>query len=567
MILPQLQKKDFRFITLGEIQQSADGGKRLTGLNQKWQNHVLTFDDPQLALSKNHGVVCGYGNLLVIDADKTETTDRVNAKLPPTLTVKGHSYYTCKDWTDPRAFIRLSHGCGEIRAGKNAFVIGAGSLHPTDGTYSVVKNLPIAEVTETQILKAFKDMITVSTDTTIPKKRDKSNSGKEFGEVCRKISAGLSKEQIFEEMLMFKKWADAGTAYRKLTYKKALETTNKPTKQKKSTVEMSHKFVLKDFAYFETLKQDKNWLVQDFLWPQTLNMLYSPPAHFKSIVALHIAICIANGKPFLGMETTRQPVLLLDKENNEQIIRARLLGLHTGHDIKHKNFPLLLLTRTGDLNNDRFVGQLKNAIIEHKIKLVVFDTLHRFADYQENVSDDINRLYTKVFAPLIDDCKCSVLFLHHTGKDGKYRGSSDLFGMIDTAYSIKRVGKTDKFDLVCEKSRFQEAEKIAGEIDFSEDSIQVLNRDASAETTATISEMKILTGKIRAQFKTESEELQRREIMDFLGAAGEEFSVSTVKRSLKWLVREKLLESNGKGKYKRLWPEQRTLSQETLVKK
>lgn len=53
------------------------------------------------------------------------------------------------------------------------------------------------------------------------KPKDKSRSGREFAEVCKLINRGLSKEEIFSEMMIFSKWADANQKYREYTFKKA----------------------------------------------------------------------------------------------------------------------------------------------------------------------------------------------------------------------------------------------------------------------------------------------------------------------------------------------------------
>jgi len=315
--------------------------------------------------------------------------------------------------------------------------------------------------------------------------------------------------------------------------------------------------VLKDFHYFEKLKEDKSYLIEKFLWPKTVNMLFSPPAQFKSLIAMHLAMSVVTGKGFLGLKTRKNPVLLCDKENNEQIIRERLLGLRKGQGIRRKKFPLFFLTRSGDLLDTEFIEQLTNAVQEKEIKLVIFDTLHRFADYEENKADDINRLYTRVFQPLIDDCNCSILFLHHTGKDGKYRGSSDLFGCIDTAYSVKRKAKTDNFDLICEKSRFGEIEKIYGAIDFGQDYIKLMRLDEKIVDTDKITKLKEITRRITDLFSIKGDRKRRADIyteFEMWKEKGEfECSTKSIDRSLRWLVNNDYLEKQNRGEYTRKW--------------
>lgn len=289
------------------------------------------------------------------------------------------------------------------------------------------------------------------------------------------------------------------------------------------------------------LKEDKNFLVEKVIYPKTVNMIYSAPGEFKSLLCLGMALSISNGKPWLNFKTKKFPVLYCDKENNDQIIKTRLKMLHDGLNLKRNSFPLHILRRNGDLLDSGFIRKLTEAIKEFKIKVVFFDTLHRFADYDENKSDDINRIYTNVFQPLIDDLGCSIIFLHHAGKDGDYRGSGDFLGMVDTAYKVQRIKqgkiKTNFFRLLNEKSRAGEIEQVYGDIDFSEDESYIkFNRKLEQqEDEKKVNVLKFITEKIKS-FAPEDRKFRKKDITDAFDMAEIEYSDPTVKRSLKFLV-------------------------------
>lgn len=315
---------------------------------------------------------------------------------------------------------------------------------------------------------------------------------------------------------------------------------------------------LKNYYYFEKLKKNKDFLIEGFLYPKTITMLYSPPGQFKSLIAMRAAMSITNKKTFLKLKTKKYPVLLCDKENNEQILKSRLMGIRKGMNLRRKNFPLHLLVREGNLDDTFFVKELKKVVLHHQIRLVVFDTLHRFSDYEENKADDINRLYTEVFLPLVDECDCAVLFLHHTNKEGKYRGSGDFLGMVDVSYSLKRQ-KPNRFTIENEKSRFGELEKITGEIDFGEEYIKFLPIDPGiekAEAIGKVSMLKEATEIIQKMFSVVGISVLRREIFDQFemleAQKNQPYSKSTIRRSLKWLEHNDYLSTDGKGKYTRI---------------
>jgi putative DNA primase/helicase len=312
----------------------------------------------------------------------------------------------------------------------------------------------------------------------------------------------------------------------------------------------------RDYNYFRKLKKDKRFIVEGMIPPRTINILYSPPKNYKSYAALDMAICVSQGRDFLQMKTKKFPVAYLDRENNEQELKKRLVGLHTGMGIK-RNQNLHLLIQYGDLLDATFVQQLRDYLKEKKIRLLVIDTLHRFADYEENCADDINRIYTKTLQPMAIECDCAILFLHHTTKDGDYRGSSDLLGCVDTAYSIIQTG--NRFKLTCRGIRWGTFDSITGEVSFNPDETITFSRVSEKETTEeTTQKIKAITAAIRAVFKKPYCELTRKEIISFL-KAGDNWetelrcSDKTIDRRLKWLVLNDQLEDLKRGRYKRLW--------------
>jgi len=232
------------------------------------------------------------------------------------------------------------------------------------------------------------------------------------------------------------------------------------------------------FNDFENYEEDTNFIVDKIIYPKTVTMLYSPPGEFKSIMAVYMALAIAQGGNYLDFETQQNAVLYCDKENNDNTIKKRLMALYRGQEYKDKEMPLYFLRREGELIRNKianrvFIEKLFDTVKHHNIKVVFFDTMHRFGDYDENSSDDINLLYTQVFQPLIEKHDCCVVFLHHTNKDGNFRGSGDFLGMVDTAYKFERTKKKDNgkrlnhFKIINEKNRSGEVEEVKAELVFN----------------------------------------------------------------------------------------------------
>lgn len=314
---------------------------------------------------------------------------------------------------------------------------------------------------------------------------------------------------------------------------------------------------LRTYEDFKKLKKNKNYIVEDFLYPETIVMAHGSPACFKSLLYESLGMCVSNGKQWLGFKTKKAPVLYLDGENSDQNIKERLMSFHKGMNLKRNKFPFYIL-KGGVLIDQRkninigFLASLEREIEEKGIKVLIFDTMHRFAFYDENKSDDINLLYTKVFKPLVEEYKIAIVFLHHSTKAGDYRGSGDFLGSVDVAYKILRKGKTNNFTIINEKCRSGEIENISGEIDFGEDYIKIHRRNNEEEEDNKIKKLKEVTERIHSLVEI-GVEVRKKEIIEMLEMQEFVFgSVKTIERSLKFLCDTGKFDKTKHGVYRRL---------------
>ncbi|MBT6773849.1 AAA family ATPase [Candidatus Woesearchaeota archaeon] len=301
---------------------------------------------------------------------------------------------------------------------------------------------------------------------------------------------------------------------------------------------------LRDYSYFESIKPERDYLIKNFIPVKSLIMMFSPPASFKSILAQYMAICIGSGRECLGCKSKVKGVLLCDRENNDNLIADKMKKIRRGLGIRKKDVPVYYLPRNeGDLLNEEFLEKLHHAIKQNKISLVIFDTLHRYGDYQENSADDLSRLYTKCFSPLIDKQKVSILFLHHTKKQGDFRGSGDFEGMCDVVYKLDRKDKSDFFTIKNTKNRTGELEKVTAKITFFDKEIIIEKVDKNEDNQ--INKLNGLTEKINSYFVETDLRLKTSEIKNQLKKDKFDYSESTLKRALNKLVNKKKLEKVG----------------------
>lgn len=145
MKIPQaLQKDGFGFVRLK--------ARTKIPFEQDWQNkpYSLSEIEPWFESGNNYGVLGGYGDLIVIDADTEEISTIVEAKFPATFTVKTrkgfHYYYLNKDIQKKIVLKKGDEHYGEIIA-KGSQVVAPGSVHPDSGViYSVHRDVAIAHL-------------------------------------------------------------------------------------------------------------------------------------------------------------------------------------------------------------------------------------------------------------------------------------------------------------------------------------------------------------------------------------------------------------------------------------
>jgi len=132
---------------------------------QDWQNNPHTHSDIKQWFDNgnNYGVLGGYGNLIIIDADTEEISRIVETKLPATFTVKTnkgfHYYYRNKDIQKKIVLKKGDNHYGEIIA-KGSQVVAPGSIHPDTGNiYSIYNDVAISTITKDNLFKELSEYL------------------------------------------------------------------------------------------------------------------------------------------------------------------------------------------------------------------------------------------------------------------------------------------------------------------------------------------------------------------------------------------------------------------------
>tara|TARA_R100000808_G_scaffold21624_1_gene46740 strand:+ start:2946 stop:5105 length:2160 start_codon:yes stop_codon:yes gene_type:complete len=158
VIPPQLRNDNFRFCLVRS--------KRKVPFEKSWQKDSnYNYNSQELVrhldAGGNIGVIAGYGNLLVIDADTLKIANKVKDVLSPTFSVRSgrgfHFYYICSDLHNLKQ-IKICDGDSPSHVfPRDHQVLVPPSIHPSGRRYEIDQDLAIAPISAEDILMCFRE--------------------------------------------------------------------------------------------------------------------------------------------------------------------------------------------------------------------------------------------------------------------------------------------------------------------------------------------------------------------------------------------------------------------------
>jgi hypothetical protein len=256
----------------------------------------------------------------------------------------------------------------------------------------------------------------------------------------------------------------------------------------------------------DILRQDTEptmWLVPDVLPAGSIVLLSAPPAHYKTWLALEIANCVSLEKDFLDRKVRNTIVYYIDRENPKAVLiqYLRKLGVPSGND-SLRIWPLWGEKEPPQFSDGTYLDLAKDK------PLIIFDSLIRFYSkgIDENSSSDMSQIMG--FLRQLTKEGATILVLHHAGKSEKseYRGSSDILGGVDMAYTIKKDENSSSLHLNCIKSRFHKEDNIHINIISDETSMKFVSApDPDEESIRAIREVISESKKSTVQYPKQKE--------------------------------------------------------------
>ena len=180
------------------------------------------------------------------------------------------------------------------------------------------------------------------------------------------------------------------------------------------------------------------WMLPGLLQDNSVAVIFGPTGSFKSFIALDIALHIANGKAGYGRDACDpKPVVYFDAENFFETATAKVPAWKLVNQSAQR-FPLYLVEKIPPAVEHEQINKAISCMKAHPA-LVVIDTLAFLGrGLEENSSRDMN-LVLAAAEHIRDHFKCTVLLIHHTGKNAENgpRGSSAIAAGVTTMLEVQ----------------------------------------------------------------------------------------------------------------------------------
>ncbi|OMO34620.1 hypothetical protein BH582_00540 [Vibrio sp. 10N.222.47.A9] len=199
------------------------------------------------------------------------------------------------------------------------------------------------------------------------------------------------------------------------------------------------------------------WCINNIIPARSLGAIVAPSSSLKSFIAIDLACSISAGMDWCGNSVTQGATLYVAAEGALGASR-RIRGWEIKNDVDAKNLFVLdhSIFLTSHADKSALISMITSIEKENNVKftLIILDTLARNFSGDENTQKDMGEFINECDS-LKSEIGCSVLLIHHTGKDTSKggRGSSSLRAACDYEFQIQRIHNTHSANFICTKQK------------------------------------------------------------------------------------------------------------------
>jgi RecA-family ATPase len=452
------------------------GAKKPIELDWTNKPHTLQEIIPFLD-NENYGVLCGFGNLAVVDCDVEALQVAIEGLLPNTFRVKTggggtHNYFYIPEikkklilQTDDEVHL------GEVQS-YGTQVLAPESIHPNGNKYEILNDVEIATISGELLLSVIKPFIKGARDTeeNVEWERREHPQGSAIDDLSVLDiwgTAGLKKHgneyygshPIHSSEGGMNFWINplkntwhcfrcdsGGGVLSAIAVKEGIIDCSEAKrgnlrgdKAIKSLEIAKQKYGLKEVEVMNSIiqketevkiiwdnqlqdwkEEEREWIVDKLIPNKSVCILTGKRGSYKTFVTLLMSYAVSTGKSFLDNYPTKKGcVIYLDKENGVSIMKQRTRMIKKGLEITDKNIPIGFICFS-QLKIDKLldIQKIQGVIDEFHPVLLVIDTYRRGISFDENDAGAVSNLFVEILRPLVEKNNISILLIHHDRKAG-----------------------------------------------------------------------------------------------------------------------------------------------------
>lgn len=228
------------------------------------------------------------------------------------------------------------------------------------------------------------------------------------------------------------------------------------------------RYAIRDAAFALQPQPPVEYILKDIITRGSVNVFYGEPGSKKTYSLLSLAVCVAVGKEWVDFETTPVMVLIVDEESGERRLSRRINEALRG-EMADESANLFFTSLNGlKLDNETGPAELQGLIEKTSAGLVIIDALADVMDGDENSKKDTQPVFNAL-RRIAEATNCAIVVIHHSNKNGGYRGSSAIKGAVDAMVQVSSEDGSRFINFKSEKVRDGERKDWAAEAVWTED--------------------------------------------------------------------------------------------------
>ena len=156
-------------------------------------------------------------------------------------------------------------------------------------------------------------------------------------------------------------------------------------------------------------------------------LLAAPSKAGKSFLLMELAVCIAEGRPWLGRKVRQGRVLYVNLELDPVSCKHRFRDIYEAMGGGTRQNDVLVLNLRGrSVPLDRLAPTLIRRYKDRHLKAMIIDPIYKVITGDENAASDM-ALFCNLFDSIATECGCAMVYSHHFSKGAasKYGNAAD----------------------------------------------------------------------------------------------------------------------------------------------